>query len=119
MSAHTPGPWTLNGEYMTRHVYARGEKISGVVAVINLAWPGKEQQDEQRANAHLIASAPELLAALEAALLVIEDYLEYDHNGDPWTEDARTMGEMDINDYERDGRLESARAVIALATGAA
>lgn len=74
---------------------------------------------EAEANARLIASAPELLAALEAALLVIEDYLEYGHNGDPWTEDARTMGEMDINDYKHDGRLESARAVIAKATGVA
>jgi len=58
----------------------------------------------------------ELLEALKEALATIEDYLEYDHNGDPWVEDARSMGEMDINDYKIDGRLENAREVIAKAT---
>jgi hypothetical protein len=28
------------------------------------------------------------------------------------------MGEMDIDDYQRDGRLAAARAIIAKATGA-
>ena len=53
-----------------------------------------------------------LLAALKEALATIEDYLDYEHNGDPWTEDARSMGEMDVNDYKRDGRLNRARAAI-------
>ena len=53
-----------------------------------------------------------LLAALKEALATIEDYLDYEHNGDPWTEDARSMGEMDVNDYKRDGRLDRARAAI-------
>jgi hypothetical protein len=59
----------------------------------------------------------ELLEALKVALATIEDYLDYDHDGDPWTEDARSMGEMDVNDYKRDGRLDRARAAIAKATG--
>lgn len=60
------------------------------------------------------ASSPnkELVKALQGALAVIDDYLAYDHNGDPWTEDARTMGEMDINDYQHDGRLDAARAAL-------
>jgi len=58
----------------------------------------------------------QLVAALSGALSVIQDYLEYEHNGDPWTEDARAMGEIDIDDYQRDGRLEAARAALA-ATG--
>jgi hypothetical protein len=63
------------------------------------------------------ASGPNaaLVEALQGALAVIDDYLAYDHNGDPWTEDARTMGEMDINDYKHDGRLENARAALAAA----
>ncbi len=55
-----------------------------------------------------------LTQALCEAVATIKDYLAYKHNGDPWEEDARAMGEMDINDYARDGRL--ARAEAALAT---
>jgi hypothetical protein len=57
----------------------------------------------------------QLVEALTGALAVIDDYLAYDHNGDPWTEDARTMGEMDINDYKHDGRLDAAHAALAAA----
>ena len=64
-------------------------------------------------NAH-----DQLVTALQEALSVIDDYIAYEHNGDPWTEDARAMGEMDIDDYSRDGRLEAARAALT-AAGAA
>lgn len=67
----------------------------------------------------VIAGQDELATALEGALSVIQDYLEYEHNGDPWTEDARAMGEMDIDDYQRDGRLDAARATLAKAKAAA
>lgn len=56
--------------------------------------------------------------ALTEALSVITDYLEYEHNGDPWTEDARTMGEMEIDDYQRDGRMDAARSALALTADA-
>lgn len=49
-----------------------------------------------------------LESALGLAVAVISDYLSYTHNGDPWAEDARLMGEMEINDYGRDGRLQQA-----------
>lgn len=86
---------------------------------------GDAQSDVSRAFAQdaiakyesIRAAAPDLLEALKDALAVITDYLEYDHNGDPWTEDARIMGEMDINDYKRDGRLSRANAAIAKAEG--
>jgi hypothetical protein len=107
-ATHTPTPWR---ELHTRIDDSRGYQIA------HLDLHGKSEA-ERDANRHLIAAAPDLLAALEAALAVIADYLEYEHNGDPWTEDARSMGEMDIDDYQRDGRLESARAVVAKATGA-
>lgn len=54
----------------------------------------------------------QLEAALNEAVAVIADYLAYEHNGDPWKEDARAMGEMDINDYGRDGRLHRALALL-------
>lgn len=50
----------------------------------------------------------DLRAALRAALETIADYLAYEHDGDPWSEDARIMGEMDINDYAIDGRMQNA-----------
>jgi hypothetical protein len=54
----------------------------------------------------------QLEAALTEALSVIRDYLAYEHDGDPWVEDARRMGEMEIDDYGRDGRMDRALALI-------
>ena len=62
---------------------------------------------------HIDAQAAKIKAlvdALTASVATIEDYIGYQHDGDPWSEDARAMGEMDINDYATDGRLENARA---------
>ena len=63
----------------------------------------------------LLAIQAQLMEALKQALETIDDYLAYEHNGDPWTEDARTMGEMDINDYANDGRQAKAIGALALA----
>lgn len=54
-----------------------------------------------------------LRSALQAAVDTIQDYLAYAHDGDPWVEDSRVMGEMDINDYGRDGRLDYALSILA------
>jgi hypothetical protein len=58
------------------------------------------------------ARIAELESHLSESLAVIADYLEYEHDGDPWSEDARLMGEMEINEYERSGRLKEARAAL-------
>jgi hypothetical protein len=50
----------------------------------------------------------QLEQALAHAVAVISDYLAYKHDGDPWAEDARLMGEMEINEYGIDGRLQRA-----------
>jgi hypothetical protein len=60
---HTPGPWTLNEEFLKRRIYARGKNIFGIVALVNTDWPHPEQQAEQRANARLIAAAPDRCCA--------------------------------------------------------
>ena len=39
-----------------------------------------------------------LRAALSDLLWRVIEYREYEHNGDPWTEDARVMGEMEIDE---------------------
>jgi hypothetical protein len=58
---HTPGPWhitkdTTRGEFVT-YTKVR-DQHDGVIAIMSTM--------NENANAHLIASAPELLAALEA-----------------------------------------------------
>ena len=68
MSEHTPGPWereSLPGEYDTG-IRAHGENVSGYVAFLNTRWEHKQQQQEQEANARLIAAAPDLLEACKA-----------------------------------------------------
>ena len=53
-----------------------------------------------------------LAGALKEALDVIEDYLNYQHSGDPYEEDARAMGEMGIDEYKRSGAFDKARSLI-------
>jgi hypothetical protein len=58
MNKHTPGPWayTLTGRICTRVTYDTADDIATV----------KEGSfGEFKANVHLIAAAPDLLAALE------------------------------------------------------
>jgi len=73
---------------------------------------GRESADHIDAQSATIKA---LVEALGASVATIEDYLAYEHDGDPWTEDARAMGEMDIDDYAKDGRLTNARATLAAA----
>jgi len=85
-------------------------------ALVRLAKTADEAEAIKEAAPTIAPDTGELeklREALTGALAVIEDYLDYEHNGDPWTEDARAMGEMDINDYKHDGRLDAARAALA------
>ena len=61
MSKHTAGPWTVS----TSDRYVRYRGIHGP-NICDLEVFGGER-DEQEANAHLIAAAPELLEALKMA----------------------------------------------------
>lgn len=60
--AHTPGPWAhINPDGFTvRHP----QVYSDTGPVCNATWLGDGRIDELRANARLIAAAPELLDAL-------------------------------------------------------
>ena len=62
-STHTPGPWVIYDEraaHGSRLIYSSSEYGVGEVWDIN-------NNGENKANAHLIAAAPELLEALEYA----------------------------------------------------
>lgn len=100
---HTPGPWewVVHGEYgysaltnsVNSEVLATGGFNDGDYPV---TWMGEEMSD---ADAHLIAAAPELLAALAEAL------------------NAQGVA---VQDYDAQfGWMDKARAAIAKARGAA
>ena len=66
MSAHTPGPWVVDDDFAEPEVMA-GEVF---VATAHAGQPDDTWTDRPQAmaNAHLIAAAPELLAALKEAV---------------------------------------------------
>ena len=74
MSGHTPGPWSLNVDGCG-DVFVSGSNSGYVVTI------GAVDEDEYgRADACLIAAAPDLYAALDYAVKHIEIELGYDHD---------------------------------------
>lgn len=61
-TAHTPGPWTVMGYTHDSVSVMAGEKT---VATIRFYFSDEPEEDEARANARLIASAPSLSARVE------------------------------------------------------
>lgn len=78
MSTHTPGPWEFGG-MNTRHVYGPDGHVVCTLAAYQESFFAREHKDTIRANARLIAAAPELLAALQAIMAEPSD-IEY-HGG--------------------------------------
>lgn len=65
---HTPGPWELSYDKGgTRDVIASSDKIP--ICVMRLSWVSHEAY---HANARLVAASPDLLAALQRLLAVVE-----------------------------------------------
>ena len=86
---HTPGPWQVNNNDPLQVCDSDGEK-RGCSPIANT----RGKRGEAKANARLIAAAPELLAALESLL-------DYDNLGA----------------YERANVRKQSRAAIAKAKG--
>lgn len=64
---HTPGPWeVLPDGFRVYRIQREREDIKDLTHICHTAHNNKERTYEARANAILIAAAPELLAALEA-----------------------------------------------------
>jgi len=70
MSKHTPGPWHVVDHHIANRYYVsvrHGDASIGAASwdvarvTVRQTW-----RDQQIANAHLIAAAPDLLAALQA-----------------------------------------------------
>lgn len=93
--SHTPGPWTLklnSGINGARIVGAGGELVANVTRFAD------KSTGQKRADAHLIAAAPDLLAAMKWFL----------------SEDFEHCGAGDCGYCKA---LEMAKAAIAKATG--
>ena len=70
MSGHTPGPWRLNSDAL---VVGNGAlKMSIAIAYDSSTAADGVSREEMKANARLIAAAPELLEALKDALCALE-----------------------------------------------
>ena len=64
---HTPGPWIVDTDYIIQDGGTSDENTISIVG----------DQEEWKANAHLIAAAPEMLDALEAAKQFIQNGIQY------------------------------------------
>ena len=67
---HTPGPWQISSTDSSEIETAQGE----ILLVCRLSEDG--DGNENPADARLIASAPDLLAALEAAEKLLTDFTQ-------------------------------------------
>ena len=65
MAQHTPRPWTVESDGTT--------VTMGGQCVITAPAPDMANIEEQRANAALIAAAPDLLTACREAMALIDD----------------------------------------------
>jgi hypothetical protein len=88
MSKHTPGPWSVNTagtsspwpeNYKVTEVYVYAPDTQDDVAICaDVIDP--LTQEPSKANAHLIAASPDLLAALKALVQQVERG-DFDHIG--------------------------------------
>lgn len=86
---HTPGPWTVLPEEVDRdYIRVRGTQIGMRYKIANVPTPtnGVEREaEETRANARLIAAAPELLEALAELSGLMDSVLMGDYWPDSFT----------------------------------
>jgi hypothetical protein len=81
---HTPGPWSVLPEECDKpYIRIRGTRLGGRYKIANVVTPvyegaSSQEAEETRANARLIAAAPDLLKTLEELSLYVS------HNGDEW-----------------------------------
>lgn len=79
MSVHTPAPWSAEPSIPSdgfECFWIKGQKLVGalppVYRTVSIGSVNGPHSGEQEANAHLIAAAPDLLEALEAALNMVD-----------------------------------------------
>lgn len=107
MGKHTPGPWSHDADHeQTWHPKIKTDPevfagaICEVLSNLNVAASDRRMFDEMKANARLIAAAPDLLEALTDAL---EDY-------DAWMKDADVTPNESLQAWTNKARAAIARA---------
>jgi hypothetical protein len=66
ITKHTPGPWKVGPTNLGNEIFIQDHRDIG----ITLVFPRTDKPDPIKANARLIAAAPDLLAACESALVM-------------------------------------------------
>lgn len=82
MSKHTPGPWWHDDDGFVRADVGTSGDFVYSAPVADPHATKDIDPDEREANAHLIAAAPDLLAACEAVLPIIESLDSAKEEGD-------------------------------------
>lgn len=75
MSKHAPGPWHVI-EYANGRAFGVGVQVQtkgNMLVTHNICRLSDMATPQAEANAHLIAAAPQMLEALEAAISALED----------------------------------------------
>lgn len=89
MSGFTPGPWEVasNGHYPVIRKNFLEDHHMDVCGAVHGYMYAADQKANQAANARLIAAAPEMYAAIERLLWLVE--VEHKIDGGHIAEDAR------------------------------
>jgi len=113
----TPGPWHLEAGETLKIVCNKGSKIANAVFV----WlTGRRTEEEAKANAHLIAAAPELYDELKKAIRYIPEEVMY-CNGmkcrETWCGSCNDEDDAEMEVGAAQARLRKIRAALAKARG--
>ncbi len=73
MSNHTPGPWTVDWESSDLFSQFHARAWINAEGLHHIGYVDGPSSEERRANARLIAAAPELLEALQLLVAGIEN----------------------------------------------
>lgn len=91
---HTQGPWSFDPE--DKSIVGQDEGLS--IATIDNIDVGRDKGfrfgEESKANARLMATAPELLDALKTAISRLQDVLQND-DGQAWKEARKALPQLE------------------------
>ena len=72
---HTPGPWTMDSEFGTAIMGSNGVTVCAVLNAVNATKRQKPvplDLNEIKANARLVVTAPDMLAALKDVVAALD-----------------------------------------------